>query len=198
MAMPGRGSWINTWKWEGKGELMCQTGAGGQPWKSQERDGSRAGQRWEQRWGSGPSPQLWGWSGTMSSSIFQLPQNLSLVSYHCSHSLAWKMLPRQGISGVQCRASGSNSQNMNYCKVVVGGNAARNLPIPGISIYRLFRLNSIFLPLALEQGKCILKGKFYREGKIKAIIMASSMCWEARKPPGLSQRSKGALQATTF
>lgn len=56
------------------------------------------------------------------------------------------------------------------------GNAARNIPLPCISIYKLFRLNGTFLPLALEQGKCILKGKLYRESKIKATIMASSMC----------------------
>lgn len=37
--------------------------------------------------------------------------------------------PRQGNFGVQCRASSSNSQTLNYCKVVVGEMQPETFPV---------------------------------------------------------------------
>lgn len=205
MSMPGGESWINTWKWEGKAELMCQTGAGGQPWKSwrQEMDGSRAGAQVRVR----PKPPALGmvlpqWEQQHLSTSSTLPLIIPAPTEPVPGLLpllpGMEYAPRQGIFRVQCRASSNNSQTLNYCKVV-GEMQPETFPFHVFQFIRLFGLNSIFLPLALEQGKCILKGKFYKESKIKALIMASSMCWgEARKAPGLCQPSKSALQATTF
>lgn len=185
---------------------MCQTGAGEQPWKSQsqEMDGNRAGLGWEHRWGSGPSPSsgdgLAEWAAAAQPSYSDSSPHRT-----CPWPPTTAPTPWAGICSQARKFWGAMQSfqqqltNPELLQSCCGGNAARNLPSPCISIYKRFRLNSIFLPLALEQGKCILKGKFYRESKIKAIIMASSMCWgEARKPPELSQPSKGALQATTF
>lgn len=184
---------------------MCQTGAGGSPGEAGARRCMGAGQ--EHRWGSGPSPQLWDdlaqWEQQHLSTWLHSPTDIPAPTEPVLGILpllpGMEYAPRQGIFRVQCRASSSNSQTLNYCKVIVGEMQAETFPFHVFQFLGLFRLNGVFLPLALEQGKCILKGKFYRESKIKAIIMASGMCWgEARKPPGLSQPSKSALQATTF